>query len=576
MSSAVFPSFPGLDVKVHREPVWDVKVQPTLAGKEVRSFWSTYPRYRYALSLNALRSSSVLPEFQSLCGFVTRHGGKADSFLFTDAEDSSVTDHGFGVGDGATTAFQLQRSQLAQGTVYDNVGGPWGASSKPRTNLCTQSQTFDNAAWTKFGATLIPAAAVAPDGTATAQKLVEDTSGSLHNTKNLNITYEVGKSYVHSVFVKPGERKLVGFGLSGAPAGGIGCNFDLATGTVTSVGGAAVNCTPRIVACGGGWFRISIAFNVFAPTTPPAGPIIIVGNDSIGTFAYTGDGFSGIYIWGAQVEQTSATIPSAYIPTVATTVTVNPAYWPSMTDGFEPIFEPNGPVSVFVDKDWQGYRQLFQTARTNLCFRSQTLTDASWTKTNLTDNGAVTDPAGGSNARSYTSTATATAALSRSVAGLTAQYQYTASVWLRCAAGGTVKLSTTEGASATLNVTSTWQRFTWTFNAAGASTTLTLGGSSTWPNTEILEVFAFQLELGALATSYIITTTAAVTVTDITSITLGAVTFTTAPACGNCPFLDRHLFLPLPLRLGRPSLGPHRPAPLELEVAPDDHREALR
>jgi hypothetical protein len=118
------------------------------------------------------------------------------------------------------------------------------------------------------------------------------------------------------------------------------------------------------------------------------------------------------------------------------------------------------------------------------------------------------------------------------VAGLTAGYQYTASVWLRCAAAGTVKLSTTEGASATLNVTSTWQRFTWTFNAAGASTTLTLGGSSTWPNTEILEVFAFQLELGPAATSYIVTTVAAVTVTDITSITLGVVTFTTAPASG--------------------------------------------
>jgi hypothetical protein len=525
MSSAVFPSFPGLDVKVHREPVWDVKVQPTLAGKEVRSFWSTYARYRYALSLNALRSSAVLPEFQSLCGFVTRHGGKADSFLFTDAEDSSVTDHGFGVGDGVTTAFQLQRSQLAQGTVYDNVGGPWGAYSKARANLCIRSQAFDDAAWTKVNASVVQDVAMAPDGSPTADKWVENTANTFRTMISSSVTYVAGKTYVHSIFAKAGGRSIFGLAKQGEA---IGANFDLAAGAVTSVGGAPANCTPTIVNCGNGWYRCSISF-VPTVAVDTLWMVVIMPN---GTINYAGDGNSGIFLWGAQVEQIAGTLPSAYIPTTSVAVTVNPAYWPAMTDGFEPVFEPNGPVSVFIDKDWQGYRQLFQTARTNLCFRSQTLTDASWTKTNLTDNGAVTDPAGGSNARSYTSTATATAALSRSVAGLTAGYQYTASVWLRCAAAGTVKLSTTEGASATLNVTSTWQRFTWTFNAAGASTTLTLGGSSTWPNTEILEVFAFQLELGPAATSYIVTTVAAVTVTDITSITLGVVTFTTAPASG--------------------------------------------
>ncbi|WP_156920677.1 phage head spike fiber domain-containing protein [Fundidesulfovibrio putealis] len=47
-----------------------------------------------------------------------------------------------------------------------------------RTNLLYPSEDFSNAAWTKTRATITANAAVAPDGTMTADKLVEDTTAS--------------------------------------------------------------------------------------------------------------------------------------------------------------------------------------------------------------------------------------------------------------------------------------------------------------------------------------------------------------------------------------------------------------
>jgi hypothetical protein len=468
------------------------------------------------LDFNVLRSATSFSEFQQLAGFLSQHSGSLDNFLWQDPEDNSVTDHGFGVGDGVTTAFRLQRALL--GGVYDVYGGPWPRSSKPRTNLCIRSEQLDDAAWTATNVAVFANATVAPDGNPTADQVTATGGGAItHRGESTAVSVTSGLTYTLSVFAKvaPGSP-YTDIELQES-LGGAWAHFELSNGTVGSVSGG----TGSIIACGNGWFRCALTFVAGSTSTTKA---YLCPHSRNGYVAAS----ASDYFWGAQVE--AAASMTQYIPTTSAAVTTAPAYWSAIGDGFEPVFDLNGPISVFIDNDWQGKRQLVQTARTNLCFFSQAPTDASWTKTTLTDNGAVADPSGASNARSYTSTATATAALSRSVAGLTAGYQYTASVWLRCAAGGTVKIGTTEGSSATLNVTSTWQRFTWTFNAAGASTTLTLGGSSTWANTQILEVYGFQLEIGAAATSYITTVAAAVTVTDIASIVSGLVTFSAAPA----------------------------------------------
>lgn len=110
MSNLVFP-MPVCGYIKSREVFTDVLVDTAASGKEYRQAWQTVPRYRYKIAIDVLNSLATgRQDFQKTVGFFSRHYGQLDSFLLTDPEDSSQTLEAFGVGDGTTTAFQLQRS----------------------------------------------------------------------------------------------------------------------------------------------------------------------------------------------------------------------------------------------------------------------------------------------------------------------------------------------------------------------------------------------------------------------------------------------------------------------------------
>jgi hypothetical protein len=178
-----------------------------------------------------------------------------------------------------------------------------------QTNLSLRSQEFDQATWLKTGSSITADATAAPDGTTTADKLVENGSLSTHRVlNNLAVTVVAASTYTWSVFVKAGERTAVRVennALSGA-------TFDLANnGAVSSVVGSI---TTSVLALANGWFRLSITG--LAATVSDR---IIVNLVSGGTATYTGNGTSGAFIWGAQVEL--AATPSSYILTAAATAT---------------------------------------------------------------------------------------------------------------------------------------------------------------------------------------------------------------------------------------------------------------
>jgi len=177
-----------------------------------------------------------------------------------------------------------------------------------RTNLLTYSEQFDNAAWTKSNATVTANATTAPDGTLTADKLVENTATGAHyayQTPTLAAT-----SYTLSAYLKAGERN---WSLLNCFAGTqFYAYFNLATGTIglTSAGVVA-----SLNSVGNGWYRCAIQF------TPSAGAsdLGIRSASSDGGSNYTGNGFSGIYIWGAQLE--AGAFATSYIPTTTAQVT---------------------------------------------------------------------------------------------------------------------------------------------------------------------------------------------------------------------------------------------------------------
>lgn len=98
MSSSVFPSLAGLDVKVERSTLYKTTVHETTSGKEDRTSWMPSPRYRYALSFNVLRESENAPspwQAQTEVGVVLKffndHFGQGDSFMYADPYSGTST-----------------------------------------------------------------------------------------------------------------------------------------------------------------------------------------------------------------------------------------------------------------------------------------------------------------------------------------------------------------------------------------------------------------------------------------------------------------------------------------------------
>lgn len=165
-------------------------------------------------------------------------------------------------------------------------------------NLVDRSEEFDNAYWTKTRSSVTANATTAPDGTITAEKLIEDTTASNSHyvtTPSISTTGLV----TFSVYAKSSERTHIGIYHSATSAQGR--IFNLSTGTVE--GNIVANPTAStITPIGNGWYRCSITVNKSAS----GGFWVQVANSNTSAI-YTGDGTSGIFIWGAQLEVGSLT-----------------------------------------------------------------------------------------------------------------------------------------------------------------------------------------------------------------------------------------------------------------------------
>jgi uncharacterized protein (TIGR02217 family) len=110
MSNAIFPALSGLGWNVKRTEIWKTRVQEAISGKEVRIADWSFPRHQWELTYDFLRSAPAYGELQSLLGFFDLRQGVFDSFLYGDVDDGAVTGQPLGLGDGATTVFQLVRA----------------------------------------------------------------------------------------------------------------------------------------------------------------------------------------------------------------------------------------------------------------------------------------------------------------------------------------------------------------------------------------------------------------------------------------------------------------------------------
>ena len=176
-----------------------------------------------------------------------------------------------------------------------------------RTNLFTESEELSSKG---HSMNIDDNVAIAPDRTQTASFCKPDTSSSEHYIDDANVTS--GTDYAISCFAKqgPGDYLLAFRG------SGIGVNpprFNLATGTIDNTGSSDWS-DVKIQEIGNGWYRCSAVANPNSTT-----PLRFQMARSDGVSSFAGDGTSGLYIWGCQIEQ--ASFPTSYIKTTGGTAT---------------------------------------------------------------------------------------------------------------------------------------------------------------------------------------------------------------------------------------------------------------
>ncbi len=188
------------------------------------------------------------------------------------------------------------------------VGCPHHILEPQRSNLIQYSEDFSQSYWTKTRASITSNSIISPDGTLNASKLIEDTANGSHFllVNPVYTTSSVNNVVSLSLFAKKSERDLQIQSYASGGGENPKVNFDLTNGTTNSVG----NITPTfsIESFGNDWYRCTLTYTVSQSGSGVRFYISMVNNNNT---SYQGDGTSGIYIWGAMLEQGS--FPTSYI-----------------------------------------------------------------------------------------------------------------------------------------------------------------------------------------------------------------------------------------------------------------------
>lgn len=403
----------------------------------------------------------------------------------------------------------IQPSVATRVSAAGVVGSPG-----TRRNLAYPSQEFDVAGWGKTGGSTVAAnTAIAPNGTLTADTWSRATTGSNFMTK-LVVKPGTPQTLTFSIFVKKGSARYFSMRVQGLYPARSDVTFDLDTGLVSR--GPTVNtftnASASITPLADGWYRCTLT-----STTDPDTSCQTLVSFSTSNVEIDGSSASAVadgYLWGAQLEE--AAEPSGYIPTTTAAVT-----------NTLPRFGYDAGILRGL---------LVEPARMNLVRASGTFTTG-WSVNNfslVTGNVAPDGTLGGLLA---TFGASNYAVCPASVVPNT---PYTASVFVKWVAGtprinlGCGKTDSTNGGLATFDVTSSgvslsstgargpgtfigytitpiangWFRLTCTGYGTDVSGGIAITAAAV--GTQLL-LWGAQVEQGSEASSYIPTTTAAVT-----------------------------------------------------------------
>ena len=410
-------------------------------------------------------------------------------------------------------------------------------------NLIPSSESFATG-WTAPGAASVSAnAMLSPIGTLTADALIEDGTTAYHRINHASVTRTSGQVIAVSVHAKYAGRNLFMNWNAFCNAAGA---FNLQTGEVTQGEGVA-----SIEALDGGWYRCTVIGTCTA-TGADNGYLQLTPTNVSGSYA--GDGVSGAYFWGVQLEDITGradqTTPSEY---VSVGVESAPAYHGAGVDGVK-YFDTTLAGVPISSSTLKGY--LSEGSRQNICLQSNSF-NTTWTENGgvLTCTQNVTGPDGATSAWTMTDDSAAAIEGRAQAITLTAA-TYTFSVFVKKTASATTfpaiyaiagsifagaTIDTNNGTATAIasfdaltmasgisvrcsSYNTDFWRAELTFTGTAASWThlispaaATAGNQSAYTSaaaqavTGSAVIYGAQVELGSFASTYIPTTTVAVT-----------------------------------------------------------------
>ena len=270
--------------------------------------------------------------------------------------DGSLIDHATGV-DGthvrASSATYIDDNGIIQTAGaniprFEFVDGRRAILLEPAgTNLCEDSEVFrvGISGWLNQNCTVTDNVVAAPDGNATADKIVEANDvGQSHYVSNTiaKESFTDNTSVTFSVYLKPAGRTFARIRFRRKDGNYREAYFNLSTGAMSGTADADSYGSEQVGSSG--WWRYWITSDI---TNGPNDPMFFVYlAEADNDVTYNGDGTSGVHIWGAQVEQFP--VPTSYIvtsgaPATRTTESGHP-YW-TLPLG---LFDAEGICSVWV------------------------------------------------------------------------------------------------------------------------------------------------------------------------------------------------------------------------------------
>tara|TARA_R100001463_G_scaffold277_4_gene1202 strand:+ start:1084 stop:3111 length:2028 start_codon:yes stop_codon:yes gene_type:complete len=211
------------------------------------------------------------------------------------------------------SVFEIDNGALPRIDFTDNTDGHLLLEPQSR-NLVTYSEEFDNNYWNTLTKINLESTSITnPSGANNSFKISATADTQSHYFDHDSFTgAQAGETYTFSVFVKSAGSDFIQIASSsGFPARYQ--NFNLSTGAKASgdISSATIEAYPN------GWYRISVTETTVS--TSRRFLIVPVLADVSRNSSFLGDGTSGAYIWGAQLEELP--YASSYIPTNGSTVT---------------------------------------------------------------------------------------------------------------------------------------------------------------------------------------------------------------------------------------------------------------